>query len=130
MVKSHEEALVALKVGQIVTDKNNTIFFQDLGPYRFLYELKGSNDMHAFYLETLGKIKCYDVQNQGNLIETLRVYFRNDGNLRRTAEEMFMHKNSIMYRIKKIEEITGLDLHNAEDRFNLQLGLKLDRIIE
>jgi purine catabolism regulator len=127
--KSYQEALTAIKVGQMVEGAGQVSYFEDLGPYRLLYELRGSEDMQSFHQEVVGKIKLYDSQNNMNLMETLEHYFASDGNLRNTAEALHMHKNSVIYRIKKIEEITGLDLRDAEDRFNLQLGVKLDKII-
>ncbi|HHX51254.1 MAG TPA: hypothetical protein GX711_07435 [Clostridia bacterium] len=126
--KSYEEALTSLRIGRFLTGSASVAFFRDLGPYRFLYELKDSKAMQSFHQENLGRLKLYDAQNQTELVNTLVCYLKNDGNLRRTAEEMFIHKNSVIYRVKKIEEITGLKLNDPEDRFNLHLSLKLDQI--
>jgi purine catabolism regulator len=129
VAKSYQEALTAVKVSRLIDEGKKVCNFEDLGPYRFLYELRVSKDMQSFHQEIVGKIKLYDSQNNINLMETLEIYFANDGNLRNTAKALHMHKNSVIYRIKKIEEITGLDLRNPEDRFNLQLGIKLDKIV-
>lgn len=129
VAKSYQEALTAVKVSSLIDGTKKVCYFEDLGPYRFLYELKESEDMHSFHREMVGAIKFYDSQNNSNLMETLELYFANDGNLRNTAEALHMHKNSVIYRIKKIEEITGLDLRNPDDRFNLQLGMKLDKFV-
>ncbi|MGI6553500.1 MAG: PucR family transcriptional regulator [Bacillota bacterium] len=126
--KSYEEALISLRIGRFLSGSAGVTFFQDLGSYRFLYELKDSESMRSFQQEYLGNLKLYDAQNQTELVKTLICYLKNNGNLRRTAEEMFIHKNSVLYRIKKIEEITGLKLNDPEDRFNFHLSLKLDQI--
>jgi len=128
--KSHQEASIALKVGRHLHGNGCVSFFQDLGPYRFLYELLGSPSLAMFQNDYVEKIKLYDAQNNTALYDTLVCYFKNDCNFKLTAEEMFVHRNSIIYRIKKIEEITGLSLSNPEQRFNLQLSLKLDAMLK
>ncbi|KUO51819.1 MAG: hypothetical protein APF76_02710 [Desulfitibacter sp. BRH_c19] len=127
--QSYEEALVALRVGRFMYGLASLTFFDDLGPYLFLYELKDSSAVQSFYQDNLGKIILYDKQNNTELLKTLKFYFKNDCNLRLTAESLFIHKNSVIYRVKKIEEITGLNMTNTDDRFNLQLCLKLGQII-
>lgn len=127
--QSYEEALAALRVGRFMHGPASLTFFEDLGPYLFLYELKDSSAMQSFYQETLGKIMVYDQQNNTELLKTLDYYFKNDCNLRLTAESLYIHKNSVIYRVKKIEEITGLKMDDPEARFNLQLSLKLGQII-
>lgn len=127
---SYEEAEIALRVDRYMNGGDKVIFFQELGPYRFLYELKGSESMKVFHDEILGELKQYDIQNHANLINTLIGYFKNDCNYKHTAEEMFIHKNSVIYRIRKVEEITGLKLSSPEDRFNLQLCVKLQYLLD
>lgn len=127
--KSYQEALTAVKVGSLIDRGPNVCFFEDLGPFRFLYELRDSQDMQSFHREVIGTIRLYDNQHNTNLLETLECYFANDGNLKNTAAALHLHKNSVIYRLKKIEEITGFDLRNPNDRFNLELGIKLDRIV-
>ena len=56
---------------------------------------------------------------------TLDYYFEYFGNIKRISEEMFTHYNTISYRIKNIQELTGLDLHNREDHFLLETALYL-----
>lgn len=126
---SYQEALAALQIGRFMHGQSSLTFFEELGPYRFLYELKDSPAMHGFYRETLGKLISYDEQNNTELVKTLIHYFKNDCNLRLTAESLYIHKNSVIYRIKKIEEITGLNMNDPDERFNLQLSLKLSQFI-
>lgn len=128
--RSHREAEVALRVGRSMYGGGCISFFKDLGSYRFLYELKGSEAVQSFQNDILNKIKLYDAQNGTALYDTLACYLKNDRNFRLTAEKMFIHRNSVIYRIKKIEEITGLSLSNPEDCFNLHLSLKLDVILK
>lgn len=122
--------MTSLRIGRFLAGSASVTFFRDLGPYRFLYELKDSKSMLAFHRELIGKIELYDSQNQTELLNTLICYYKNDCNARITAKELFIHKNSVIYRVKRIEEIIGLNLSDPEDRFNLQLSLKLDQILK
>lgn len=128
--KSYEEAQSALRIGRFMNGPSNVSYYDHLGPYRFFCELKDSEAMLNFCQETVGKITTYDSQNDSDLLNTAICYFKNDCNLRRTAEDLFIHKNSVIYRIKKIEEITGLSMGDPEKRFNLQLGLKLLQVVK
>ncbi len=127
--KSYEEAMDALRIAGFMSTESSVTFFEDLGVYSFLFELEGSSAMHNFFERTVGKIIAYDRQNNTVLFDTLIQYFKCDCNLRVTAEQLYIHKNTVLYRIRKVEEITGLSMNEPEQRFNLQLGLKISRVL-
>lgn len=128
--KSYEEALDALRITNFMYEDSSISFFEDLGAYSFLFELRESSSMHSFFERTLGKVIAYDRQNNGELFKTLIHYFKYDCNLRITAEQMYIHKNTVLYRVRKVEEITGFSMNDPEHRFNLQLGLKLSQVLQ
>src|SRR5439155_10764587 len=103
--------------------------FADLGVYRLLYAFRQSGELAAFCEETLATLLEYDAKNGTALVETLEVYFRCDASLHAAAEALFLHRNSLAYRLRRISEITGLVLDNLEDRFRLQLALKGYRLV-
>lgn len=63
------------------------------------------------------------------MVATLDAFFANGQNLRRTAESLYVHKNSVIYRLHKIEDIIGSELSDPTTSFNLQLCLQLRNII-
>ncbi len=128
--KSYEEASDALRIARFMHEYNDITFFEDLGSYSFLFELGDSLAMRNFFERTLGQILVYDRQNNGELFKTLVCYFKNDCNLRITAEQLYIHKNTVLYRIRKVEEISGLSMANTEHRFNLHLSLKLSQVLQ
>ena len=97
--------------------------------YRLLYAFRASGDLAAFCDETLAALVDYDEKNGTELVLTLEVYFRCDASLRAAADALYLHRNSLAYRLRRISEITGLDLDNLEDRFRLQLALKGHRLV-
>ena len=70
-------------------------------------------------------IERYDRENQTDLLRTLKVYLANERNHVRAAAELGLHRNSLAHRIRRIEELTGIDFNNVDERFFLELSLRL-----
>jgi purine catabolism regulator len=80
----------------------------DLGPFRKLID----------------PLKAYDSERRtSDLIRTLRVFFSSNANASETADKLFLHRNSVLYRLARIQELTGLDLKDPRAKLALQLGL-------
>ena len=123
--QSYREAEHALSIGQRLFGGNRASAFEDLRIYRLLFPLHGTGELGSFYEETLGRIVDYDNKHSGELVRTLEVFFECDGNLQRAADTLFLHRNTLAYRLERIEEISGLSLRDPEDRLCLQLALKI-----
>lgn len=74
----------------------------------------------------LGQIKEYDNKHGTVLLETLSIYTKNLWNYSTTGAELFIHPNTVKYRLQQIEELTGFDLNDSELRLNLEVALKLN----
>ncbi|MBQ8975660.1 MAG: helix-turn-helix domain-containing protein [Oscillospiraceae bacterium] len=70
----------------------------------------------------VAKLRRYDAQNRGELLETLRCYLENEQNTLRTARELFIHKNTLLYRLDRISKLTGLDLDSPDERLRVLLS--------
>lgn len=106
--------LEAERAVQVVDEKDDDIvFYQDLGMYKVLFEVKSDAVMQSYVEEILGKVLTYDKENHTHLLETLEVYLTENCNLVRTAERLYIHRNSLVYRIRKLEEVTGYDFSLA-----------------
>ncbi|MCD6290218.1 MAG: helix-turn-helix domain-containing protein [Anaerolineae bacterium] len=110
-------------------EKSRLVDAAELGVYRLLLPLEGSQVLRSFYQETIGALEAYDQQQGTDLIHTLEVYFQQLGNLSRTAEVMYVHRNTLVYRLERIAAILGIDLDDAETRLRLQLALKIRHIL-
>ncbi|NDJ77767.1 MAG: PucR family transcriptional regulator [Chloroflexi bacterium] len=102
--------------------------FWDMGVYRLLSLLVGSPELSKFYLETLGKLAEENSHN-AEFITTLEAFFEENGNLTRTAKRLHIHRNTLLYRMDRIREISGLDLDNPETRLAIHLALRIRRIL-
>ncbi|WP_100065300.1 PucR family transcriptional regulator [Miniphocaeibacter massiliensis] len=97
---------------------------EDFGIYKILYYLKHSRKMNKFYYEELESIIEYDQKNNSDLLITLKAYFKNNGSLIETSRDLYVHKNTVNYRINKISEITGYDMSDYDTILRLYLSIK------
>lgn len=126
---AYHEAVQAARIGREIFGPGQVTAFADLGVYRLLYAFRESTELSEFCRETLAPLTEYDAKNGTSLVETLETYFRCDASLGGAAEALYLHRNSLAYRLRRIAELTGLNLDNLEDRFRLQLALKARRLV-
>lgn len=123
------EAEQALLLGRQLFGTGRVLAFSDLGVYRLLVHLRETPELWTFYRETLARLADYDQRQGAELIKTLEAYFNHLGNLRATSEALHVHRNTLLYRLERIKEISGMDLDNAEEHFALWLALRAHRIL-
>lgn len=106
--------------------ESKPLYYHDLSVYRLLIQLEDEPDLTKLYRENLGKLLS---QNKNHdLISTLDAFFENNQNLTETAKSLFIHRNTLLHRMKRIREISGLDLDNPDTRLAVQLSLRVHRI--
>ena len=81
--------------------------------------------MRRFAADIIRPLAEYDYQNRGSLVKTVEAYFSHHGNISQTAESLFVHRNTLLYRMERIQELTKLQLDQANMRLTLHLALKL-----
>lgn len=86
---------------------------------KLLFELKNDVVPKHCYKSVLGKLLEYDSKHDNDLIGTLETYLLSNGNITESAEKLFIHRNTMNYRLKQISELTSRDLSNASDKFEL-----------
>ena len=112
LFQCYQEAKVAkiLKGGNIQGD---VTFFSDIGLLKLLYN-HDFQELKEFEKDILGELQRIDRQSEMALIETLEGYIINNCDLKRTSEAMFLHRNTLRYRLNRIEELLQLDLRNLQ----------------
>lgn len=123
--KSLKEAEQALKVLKSTNSKDATSFYKNIGVYGLLAKIQERQDLEEFCQEILGLLLEYDKLYKDNLLHTLEVYLQENGSIAKTAQRLFIHRNTMKYRLKKIEEISGKSLKLEENRFCFQLALRI-----
>ncbi len=121
--RSLEEAREALRIAQL-SDRTQVVFYDNLGFYKILSE-KNRGDLESFVHELLQPVFDYDQTRKGELVKTLETYYDTNRNLKLTSTKLFTHYNTVLYRIRKIEELTGISLDNPEDSLNLEIAVNI-----
>lgn len=123
---SYRQARQAARIARIVPVFGPVVSWRHLGIYRILAQLP-ANELSAEGIHPgLQKLLSGDAGEV--LVRTLECYLDHAGDAKSTAAELVVHRTSLYYRLKRIEEITGVDLHSGEDRLALHLGLKIARL--
>jgi len=107
--------------------ESKPLYYADLSVYRLLFQLEHSPELIAFQKETIGPLLA--LENANELIHTLEAYFEHNGNISQTAEALFLHRNTLIYRMERIFAITSLELDKPENRLALQLALRIHRML-
>lgn len=125
------EAKDAMRIAAELGAVEQATFYGDLKLYQLLLALKERNLDHLrrFYAVTLGPLVDYDDRKQADLIHTLNGFFAANGNLARAAQDLDIHRNTLVYRLERISELTELDLDDPENRLILHLALKVQRVL-
>ena len=94
---------------------------------RLLLKLE-QQELEDFRTEVLGSLLKYDQENNLHLEETLLAYLSADGDLNVAGDRLFLHPNTLRYRLKKAAEVLDRDLASLENRMNLYIALKIGRL--
>ncbi len=125
---SYRDAVQAMELAErLQTDI--PLFIGDLGVYQLILSLSDRNRLSEFCEQTLGTLTEYDMRQNADLIKTLEAYFNCHGNLSQTAESLIVHRNTLLYRMNRINEIAGIDLSRPETRLALHLALTIRRLL-
>lgn len=103
-----------LPLRQLDEFRDVPILYDRIGLYKVLIQLN-RDALTSIYQSTFAQLIEADNLNQGELIETLQVYLKNNMSVDATARELFIHNNTIRYRLKKIESYTGMSLKSVSD---------------
>ena len=122
------EAEQALEIGRRLHGATASTAFSELGLYRFLYALQPLPELRAFGEDTLGGLRRRD--RTGVLMATLRAYLAVNGSPTDAADRLHLHRNTVLYRLQRIEQILARDLRDADVRLTLHLALKIEEVLE
>jgi PucR family transcriptional regulator, purine catabolism regulatory protein len=119
----YAEALQAMQLGERL-QLHEVVEFNSLGVYRLLGQLEDAPTVRQFTKQVIGPLADYDRQHRSTLVQTIDSYFMHHGNISQTAEALFIHRNTLLYRLDRIQELTQHDLNQSNMRLALHLALK------
>lgn len=129
--KSRQEAERAMTVAQAHEPTGTVLAFEDLGIDSLLLDLISSPRAAAWVTEVLRPLLAYDAKKKGALLRrTLDTYLALDCNADRTAEKLYLHANTVRYRLRVIEELTGRPLAVQDHRTVFHVALRFLSLME
>jgi hypothetical protein len=125
IARSYAEARRALAAGRRLGQSGTISAFADLGIHRLLMRVPDVSDLRSFVDEVLGGLAAEERSTGIDYLATLAVYFRENGSPGRAGRELHVHPNTVSYRIRRIEELTGLSLSVHRDRLMAEVAVEI-----
>ena len=118
---------MALDVGKIFYSDKDIVSYATLGIGRLIYQLP-VNLCRLFIHEIFGEKIPEELDEE--TLSTLEKFFDNNLNVSETSRQLFLHRNTLVYRIEKLQKVTGLDVRNFDDAMTLKIALMVVNYIE
>ncbi len=120
IARSYREAQAALEVGRVFDNDKAVVSYENLGIGRLIYQLPIT--LCEMYLNEVFQDGCLDQIDRETLM-TIQSFFDNSLNVSETSRKMFVHRNTLVYRLDKIKKITGLDLRQFDNAITFKVAL-------
>lgn len=126
---AYKEAEKALSIGKKLWKQGYIVFYEDLGVYQLFANVENKNELRNYYINTIHPLLKYDREYNSELMMTLEAFLDSNGSIKDTSENLFLHRHTLRYRLKKIKDITNLDPQDLQDRFRLQMGIVVSHLL-
>lgn len=123
--QSFKKAKAALEMGRTQIGIGNRVKFDEIRMNRLLLNLSLNEEVQEIIAAPILPLVEYDEKRGMDLINTFKRYNRNNGNVSQTARDLNLHRQSLLYRLRKIESLTGLSLVNPDDLFLLDFSIRV-----
>ena len=127
LARAYKEAQVALDVGKVFETEKNIISYENLGIGRLIYQLPTT--MCEMFLSEVFKKGSLDSLDRETLM-TIQCFFENNLNVSETSRKLFVHRNTLVYRLEKIRKLTGLDLREFEHAITFKVALMVQKYLK
>ncbi len=126
LARAYKEAQIALEVGKVFETEKNIISYENLGIGRLIYQLPTT--LCEMFLQEVFKNGSLESLDRETLM-TIQCFFENNLNVSETSRKLFVHRNTLVYRLEKIRKITGLDLREFEHAITFKVALMVKKYL-
>jgi purine catabolism regulator len=120
----HEARCALIATGFVNGEPPEVASWRDLGAFTLLLSVQDDEALRLYCESVLGPIEDGDAEYGGELMRSLEAFIEHNGQWERAAREVYCHRHTLRYRMRKVEELTGRDLKRAHDRIELWLALR------
>lgn len=121
-------ALKACEIANIIESRDYLCYYEKYQFFHILLSCKEESLLRAYMHPALEKLHSQDLIQDAQLLETLQTYIKNGRNGKKTAELLYLHRNTLNYRLNKIKELTNLDLEDTEEIFRLSCSFYINQL--
>jgi PucR-like helix-turn-helix protein/GAF domain-containing protein/diguanylate cyclase with GGDEF domain len=111
----------------VIGSEAGVMTYEELGPYKYLLRMSLDGDVRDSHRDAVARLAEYDAQRSTSLLRTLEEFLRRRGNISATAEALYVHPNTLRQRLRRIMELSGLDLRR-DDWLMVEIAVKLVRL--
>ena len=123
--KSYQEAKSAIDISNIMTNGEKIYFYESLGIYSLITQINNGKFLDSYVESKIGKLIKMDKMQEGDLCDTLETYLEHNCNANATSEALFIHRNTMRYRMDKIKKILDDDINNMSVLLELKLAFAI-----
>ncbi len=123
---AYKEARMALEVGKVFDTEKNIISYENLGIGRLVYQLPTT--LCEIFLQEVFKNGSFESLDQETL-QTVQCFFENNLNVSETSRKLFVHRNTLVYRLEKIKKLVGLDLRDFDHAITFKVALMVKKYL-
>jgi purine catabolism regulator len=129
--QSFNEARCALEAVQFANGSAPDVAsYRDLGAFQLLLSLQDDEALRLYCESVLAPLRDSGDEYGGELLRSVEAFIECNGQWERAARELYCHRHTLRYRIRRVEELTGRDLSNARDRIEFWLALRAEELIK
>jgi GAF domain-containing protein len=126
-VDGFAEAQQALLGTAVLNGESSVLSYEELGPYKYLLRVALEGGIRDATVDAVGKLAEYDTQRGSQLVTTLEEFLRRHGNISATSEALYVHPNTLRQRLRRIAELSGLDLRK-DDWLMIEIAVKMVKL--
>ena len=126
LARSFKEAQIALEVGKVFDTEKTIVSYDNLGIARLIYQLPVT--LCETFLREVFKRGSIESLDQETLF-TIQKFFENNLNVSETSRKLFVHRNTLVYRLEKIKKLTGLDLREFDHAIVFKIALMVKKYL-
>lgn len=126
LARSYKEAQVAIEVGKVFDAEKNIVSYENLGIGRLIYQLPTT--LCEMFLSEVFKKGSIETLDRETLL-TIQCFFENNLNVSETSRKLFVHRNTLVYRLEKVRKLTGLDLREFDHAITFKVAMMVKKYL-
>jgi len=126
--KSYDESLTVIQLAQL--HKNRFLYkYKEIGAYKIIMGVQNRTLIESFSQDILGQLYRYDDMHKADYVTFLRVFLEENGSTNKISQRLFIHRNTVLYKIKKIEQLLDMDTTNPFTKTNLYMAFLIEDVL-